>query len=223
MPDWKDPKAYEKNFDRAGWTWEFMRRNAIYREDFAQFAKALKAAPRKGHLFLDGKAAEADQLGRELGAKWGQIALIANPTYDAVPPFFLVGPFEPDGEQVNSFYYEPNESELFNQKLEFATLTFDLRRPLRPQLKRARCLLQERKKGVTSIKPTRSSEKEWGLYLRVLDAKEAGAKTSEIIGTIEAYKDLDNSIDSKYAASDRVSDHHKRAQALRDDPLSLIL
>ena len=218
MPNWKDPKAYEKKRDRTGWAWEFMRRNAKYRDDFAKAAKAWKAIPRKKFMYVGPGAIEAERLSRELGAKWGQLGAIADPSCDAVPKFTLSGPTQPDGQQVDDFYYEPDQSGHFIQKPEFATLTFDLRRPLRPQLKRAGSLLQAREKRVKSIKPARSSETTWGLYLRVLDAKEAGVKTSEIIAAIKAYKIIDY-----YAALDRVSDHLKRARQLRDNPLALIL
>jgi hypothetical protein len=222
MPNWKDPKAYKKKLDRAGWAWEFMRRNPIYRADHAKAADAWAQVPRQGQFFMGGGAYKAEQFARELGAKWGQLDPIANPDRDEVPRFLLAGPIEPDGEQVAGFYLLEEQSDTPQQQLEFATLTFDLRRPLNPQLSRARLLLRERKKSVATVRPVRSSESQWPLYLRVLDAKEAGAKTSEIIAAIYAYRKLREEINKIYAAQDRVADHWKRARQLRDDPLSLI-
>ncbi len=222
MPNWKDPKAYPKDLDRAGWAWEFMRRNQTYRTDYARVAASWEKVPRIGRLHFSGKAYDVDRLARDLGAKWGQLDPIANPDQDGVPRFFLAGPIEPDSEQVQTFYCEHEESGLVLQRPEFATLTFDLRRPLPPQLRRAESLLVIRRKGISVVRPARSSEKQWLLYLRVLDAKEAGAKTSQIIDAIYAYRKLREAINRKYAAQDTVADHLKRAQQLRDDPLSLI-
>jgi hypothetical protein len=222
MPNWKDPKAYPEDLDRAGWVWEFMRRNGAYRADYAKAAAAWKEVPRSGGLYTSGRAYEVDRLARGLGAKWGQLDPIANPDQDEVPRFFLSGPIEPDSEQVQTFYCEHEESGLVLQRPEFATLTFDLRRPLRPQLRRAESMLAIRRKGISVIRPARSSAREWRLYLRVLDAKEAGAKTHQIITEIKAYRILGTSAETKYAAHDRVSDHLKRARQLRDNPLSIM-
>lgn len=221
MPDWKDPEAYEKTLTRAGWAWEFMRRNAAYRQDFFQVATAWKNAPREGPFYVGDAAFEAERLGRELGAKWGQLGSIADPASDAVPTFFLAGPIEPDGEQVDAFYREGVGSGPALQVQEFATLTFDLRRPLRPQLARAGSMLRKRKKGVAALKSVRSSASQWKTYLQLLDAKESGAKTPEIVLKIDPYRGLGKK--DKHAASDRVFDHCKRALQLRENPLTLLL
>jgi hypothetical protein len=218
MPNWKDPKAYDRKFDRAGWAWEFMRRSPKYRADYELVAQAWKAVPRKGHLFRGMKASHVEATAWQLGAKWGLLGPIVDPSCDRAPSFILHGPIQPDGEQVLSFYCGSDDTDMLVQRPEFATLTFDLRRPLRPQIGRAETVLRRRKKGVKSIRPVRSSEKQWPLYLRVLDAKDARAKTSEIIKSIKAYSILEH-----YAALDRVSDHLKAARKLRDNPLALIL
>ena len=83
-------------------------------------------------------------------------------------------------------------------------------------------MLAIRRKGISVVHPARSSAHQWRLYLRVLDAKEAGAKTRDIIAEIKAYRTLGTSADTGYAALDRVSDHLKRARQLLDNPLSIL-
>jgi hypothetical protein len=223
MPDWKNPKHYSVALSRARWAWEFMRRNAEYRNDFMQVAQAWKQVPRSGRNYRGPEAVDVDQLARDLGLKWKQLGPIADPANDATPLFFVAGPIEPDGEQVQAFYETIDMSDRSEQLREFATLTFDLSRPLPEQLRRAAILLRKRKATVPSIKPARSSVAQWRFYLRVLDAKQAGAGTDEIIAAISAYKALGTTAESKYAAQDRVSDHLKRARQLLKNPLSLLL
>jgi len=225
MPDWKSDAeyAFAKKLSRAGWAWEFMRRNPRYRADYGRIANARAHLPRAGHFFKGGKAFEIDRLARASGAHWGQLEAIADPANDRVPAFFLHAPVQPNGEQVDAFFCDPDSSGQFEQKPEFATLVFDVRRPLRQQIQRARVLLQCRQEAQPLIKPVRSAPIQWQLYLRVLDAKEAGASSGQVIVTIKAYKHLGNKADASYAAQDRISDHYKMARSLRDNPLRLFL
>ena len=41
-PDWRSPSDYEylKQLDRAGLSWEFLRRNPEYQKDFARIVEA---------------------------------------------------------------------------------------------------------------------------------------------------------------------------------------
>lgn len=40
-PDWRSPEYVDalKNLDRAGFAWEFLRRNPAYREDYDELAE----------------------------------------------------------------------------------------------------------------------------------------------------------------------------------------
>ena len=230
MAHWKNPTDYEfpDGSTPARWAWEFMRRNPDYRADYAEAAKKLAQCPGNwlhGHGHK-GKPAirmmEALELSRERGFAWGQRDEIADPAQDSVPPFLTVFPIAPNAEQVDLFFYRPMEHAPYVQKPEYATLTFDVRRPLPAQLKRAMELLNSRKKQVDPIKVPHKGSQQWPTYLRLLDADEAGVSTAEIIQAIEAYKCLSNEAADGYTASDRVSDHRKRARELLADPLSLI-
>lgn len=228
MPDWTNAADYDftEKLDRAGWAWEFMRRNDKYQRDYARVERKRARIAGTGHL-LSGRhaseSAEIDGLGHRLGAKWGQSGSIANPAVDQTPAFLLEFPVEPDGEQVEDFYKEPAPGAPLKQQPEFATLTFDVRRPLGPQIKRARGLLNARRKQVKASKAVTRGVKQWPVYLRLLDADAVDATTRQIIRKIEAYRDLGKGIDGNYQASDRVSDHRKRASVLVADPLSVIL
>lgn len=85
MPNWKDPEAYKKTLSRAGWAWEFMRRNTAYRQDFLQVLQIWKSAPREGHFYVGDAAFGAERLGRQLGAKCGQLYSIADPASGRQP------------------------------------------------------------------------------------------------------------------------------------------
>lgn len=224
VPNWKKSAdyAFTTKLDRRGWAWEFMRRSPEYRADFAKVAKAWKAVPREGHLFKGAKAFDVERLERQLAARWGQGGPFADPSSDRVPPFLRLFPIQPDGEQIDSFYYEPDESGLYVQRPDYATLTFDLRKPLPQQLRRAGSMLKKRQINVVITKPPNKGADLWPLYLRVLDADEAGATTAQVIAAIYEYKQLPNSAADGYQADDRVFDHRKRAMSLRADPLTLI-
>jgi len=219
MPQWKCDADYEftKKLDRAGWAWEFMRRNDKYRSDYAGFVSARKKLRRVGPHVRDPAAWDIDARGFQLGADWGQLGSIADPARDEVPRFFVLGPLEPDGEQLEAFFKNADERSIGVQKEEFATLVFDVRRPLSEQLRRAKSMLRRRRKSVTSIKPVRAADRMWLLYLRVLDAREAGAPSKQITALLKQYQHLD-----KIAKPDRTWDHFARARWLRENPLSLI-
>jgi len=220
MNDWAALANYKKKRTRAGWAWEFMRRNPKYRADFQKLSQKWAAIPKKGFLYVGGGPVHAEQFGRVLGAKWGQAGAIADPKQDSAPKFMQFGPIIPDGESVDVFF-EDVEGNAIPQREEFATLVFDVRRPIGPQLRRAKTYLKVRAADIKEqkIKPIRSSETWWPAYLLVLDAKAANASNAEIAAQIPVIKVLKD----KYEASKRVSEYYKRAKQLRDNPLGILL
>src|SRR5687768_3496712 len=134
MPDWTDQTYYKKKRTRFEWTWEFMRRSPKYRKDYEYFEK-LRKPLQQGVLYKGEGAAvvQVDEVGRRLGADWGQRNYIADPARDRPPTFVHAGPVEPADDELGAYYDEDGV-----QEENFATLTFDLRRPLEPQLERAR-------------------------------------------------------------------------------------
>jgi hypothetical protein len=165
--------------------------------------------------------AGVERLGRQLGEKWGQFGSIADPDSDRVPQFVSPGPILASEDWYASLYYA-RDADTALQNSAFVTMTFNLRRPLRPQLRTAKSVLTERRTHFPVARPSRASIRLCGLYLRVLDAKRAGASTKAIIKAIGAYRQLDNTAASGYAATDRVSDHYKYARELMANPLQLL-
>jgi hypothetical protein len=46
-PDWRDPASYDYllTLDRAGWAWEFLRRNPRYRDQAAEAIPVPRSCP----------------------------------------------------------------------------------------------------------------------------------------------------------------------------------
>ena len=69
MLDWTNPKDYEfaEKLDRSEWAWEFMRRNPLYRAEFAGLgsAKAHYNPPKK-----DGETESAPEWPSPLLIPW---------------------------------------------------------------------------------------------------------------------------------------------------------
>jgi len=217
MHNWSDEAHYRKTRTRAQWTWEFMRRNHTYRQDYASFDETRKAVPRKGFVyFIQKKEHDFFDQGRALCATWGQRDWIANPAREEAPAF-VPPPFEPTDEDLGAYFDDGL------QDGEFVTLTFDLRHPVPPQLERAAKVLMRRRKqrGVVVLKPKRWTPSRWRLYLQILDAEEAGLTRAEMKTKIGHYWRLYK--DDKRAVSNRLSDNLEHAYELREYPLSLLL
>lgn len=226
MPDWRKSAdyAFTSKLDLAGWAWEFMRRNRDYHLDFERFRAAVDGLSKESFLHRgeDAYALEdAHRLGTQLGAKWGQGGPIADPARDLPPSFLHVFPLEPDGWQIDAWFQEAGPHGPPMQIARYATLTFDLTRPLKPQLARARHRLSLRQSDFPPEKKPKGKTY-WPTYLRLLDAVAAEADTPQIISGIEAYRHLDNTAATGYRANDRVSDHKKAALKLLANPLSLL-
>lgn len=62
--DWRSPRAYDElnRLDRAGFAWEFLRRNADYQRDYARTVRRIASG------VVDEETALA-----QLGSQWGLI------------------------------------------------------------------------------------------------------------------------------------------------------
>lgn len=186
VPDWEDPTAYPEtdDLDSQLWRWQFLRRREDYREDWlywaprthdSQFFRCQKIGPE--HLEFQARMPGAFD-------KYSLFALLnpANPC-----PFYLR--FLPTFGYIETgrglSYYRGGKLTELDLPEGTVAVTFDLTQPLKPQLarvKRALVELQERRAG-RRVERRRHPEK-WPLYLRVLDARDAGATWETIASKI---------------------------------------
>lgn len=240
MPNWESASdyAFTAKLDAIGWTWEFLRRNAQYREDFAK-VKATQELHKGEALDSDSKDPhESGDLpnGWTLGAKWWIKGPIRDPARNEPPIFITDFPWQPNLQQVKSFFRVDADATAWEdiednvapheipeiQRLEFATLVFDLRKPLPEQIKRGRESLSKRqaylKKEIKKPPPHKGWEN-WRLYIRLLDAREGKATYAEIAETI--FKDQLGGKEG-YDPTKKIEKQLMRARALQEDALSLL-
>lgn len=206
--DWRDAEHYRfcAGLDQAGWAWQFLRRNAEYRADYAWFIatwRALEAdygAPPGRDFFrwkqdprawrsaaeIAGCGAEAcpgenDQVLIEcwMGAKWGLRQFPPDPAS-----------LQPDGlawreQPVCVEALDPAEIHVLQQSAARIALAFDLALPLGPQLEAARVrLIAARhalaKSGRLPATSLRAGVPLWTKWLRLLDGLEQDAALDDI-------------------------------------------
>ena len=187
-PNWRDSTAYSERLTDWQWRWEFLRRDEEYQADFARlhpadFARQVDAYrdialpdgveswEQHFKLFASMPGTDAEPGCRE---KYGVEHL-----WDPAQPKPSRGLFVQECPYVVRFASEHRFRELDSSG---ATLmAFDLRRPLRQQLKRAEQnlkLIQVELYG--HPREHRQHRAKWARYLRIFDAKAAGAAAREI-------------------------------------------
>lgn len=237
MPNWKNASdyAFTSSLDDLGWTWEFLRRNPTYREDYGKAKNSLAdVSSAEQHLKFNVPPDSSNvRLWWNLGLSWWIYGPIRDPARDD-PPRFLTGfPWQPNSAEAESFFAAtPEESQDEEaavpyqipqvQRAGFALLVFDLRKPWGPQKIRAAAIFNARQaalsKGVIKFPPHKGSEN-WPMYLRVLDAREAKVTCAEIAMAL-----LANEFGDK-AGNDpakKVEKYWAQAKRLRLHPTSLL-
>jgi len=232
--NWINAKNYKftADLDRDGWAWEFLRRNVEYQAEYEKAAKCGDPVydPPKLDNESDsqwiGRVIQDDTEPRKshpligLAVKWG-LAILQDPAGKSVPEFLPAYPFLPEWSALDALYGREIDDAPIRMKPDVAVIAFDVSRPLSKQLDLAKRLFFSRQADVTARRKNWKPGN-WTLYLRLLDAKVAGAATSEIIAAIDEYSVLPNDAASGYLADDRVSDHLKQARRLCSDPLSVL-
>lgn len=191
LPDWRDPSSYGEtsSWSDLRWRWEFLRRRKDLRIDFERYAPRAAALRNDDYLKL-GLTELVDQIASEGfttapfgGQPYGYIG-IPNPRISALPDAFLAFisterpsgglhpyfaedglPAYPDGVQ-----FSPNQ----------AVWVFDLDWDLDLQLVMAREQLTKLQAGREKRRAVKDHKGKRLTYLRVLDAREAGASLAEI-------------------------------------------
>ena len=178
IPDWRDEDAYpapdELSMDE--WRWEFLRRNAQYREDFARSedsftdeskARYFERVYKLGHpvdpqrSVRDILSAEPEQDDFYFGNEFGDIVRFVDTCISNI--------YSPLGEIDERFSLNQEDYGLY--------LRINLRRPLPPQFEKFVEIAEISQKSWNQGKRfiRRPNIKKWPLYLRVLDARSVGA------------------------------------------------
>jgi hypothetical protein len=138
------------------WRWEFLRRCEAYQAAFESY----------GH--------DQDSAGYLSGCKDFAVTGLCDPATPKVPINLL------NFRHPYEVRFASKEKFAQMRKQHVRLMAFDLNRPLRPQFEKARQYLEILQSGIGKPAEQRSHRSKWARYLRVLDAKAANAKASDI-------------------------------------------
>lgn len=197
LPDWTADWMYQEHlddWDDSRWRWEFLRRRDDYRADF-QSALATVAEPFESidlgpewvtMMVGDGmRALPFDHV----GAYRYQLHQFFDPV---ISNWCGLGPEWHSGLVFGGFDrtdYAPNAEGVWEEieARHMVAFTFDLRRPITPQLAEAKLELKNEQARfyedlpkVKAPKAAKHHRDKWPVYLRALDARAAGASYSQI-------------------------------------------
>src|SRR5690348_2272148 len=176
VPNWRDANAYPKpdELTETRWRWEFTRRRNDYREDWLKYSEETihrQGGPQLAAFTRDHRQFRAQMPGTEAATRYG-LPNLPNPALASPRNLWFVPRY---GEVLSGFAL-PDENH--------AALLFDLRAPISPQVSRAEEWLESRQRGhLAHIVARRGSRTKWPVYLRVLDAHDAG-ETFEQMGKV---------------------------------------
>ncbi len=208
-PRWQDPEDYRYTAELSptGWAWEFVRRNPEYREFWDAEVRRLLEAIRKGDSDYYGsrvgfrpgtkEPAHTDPnaprfwiYSKQCQEQWG-FGPPTNPYIEGASPAAFsgasVGAFIPgisgDLKVLRTVLRWAEEEDWELQHLRASIV--DLRQPIAPQLERIRAYLlltqkELKEQGEIKVQRTTRHDKKWPMYLRLLDARAAGATPQEI-------------------------------------------
>ncbi len=214
MPDWKDDAAYgfTGKLDQAGWAWEFLRRNEQYHADWERYA-------REGWESWG----EDPQMFYSYIANTYGVSSLQDPAEDK--PGFIFGiPRHVNnqliGYQTSKYQFIEGQGgpSIYTAKGQWVTIpqgqvavTFDMERPLDPQIKFIKKILKENQKLRKKKRPTLHRDN-WTIYLRVLDARSVKASYNVITSVLyEVTGDIQ--LECDYTGRHKVRDIYKN-QAL---------
>ena len=210
VPDWRDENAYpgEDELTNDEWRWEFLRRRNDYREDFARPDESY-IGESKGRYF------ERVYFMGNLADPTRSVKAMKTKKPDTIDPFsnLFQGNFDITflDTDLKALCGHPFDGELPRGEAQpyHIDLRVDLTYPLPPQFLR---LYRFAESAQASWQPyvRRPRPSKWPLYLRVLDARDAGAKLREIGEVVLGYADYD-------AAAKRAAETHKAARRLQED------
>lgn len=190
VPDWRDPVYLsdygeypadcEHKWTKLKWKWEFIRRRDDYRNDFFAAMESLDYNPMASEDsgYIDGLVFEHD------GAKKYGLLSFLDPRVGRWLGGFVEEELEyGNGIQFGCRCHEDNE---YSER--YITITFDLSRDLNEQINSIKDELYRSQgyfyeiEDITPdvLKKRRDRDDKWPLYLRILDARSAGATYLEM-------------------------------------------
>jgi Family of unknown function (DUF6499) len=206
VPDWRDAAAYPSpdELTLEQWRWEFLRRNHDYRRDYFRDSDSFGAESRARyfervyhilHPFDPMQSVRSILSDSADGSIFG-------PSFEAV---FVES-------RLQHWYcdmYELKSRVLSDAEPHHLFIRVDLKRPLEPQFHALKQIAKNAQRSWNGgkINVRRAHKRNWPLYLRVLDARDAGASYATIAREL-----LKNRNSTEQAARDIV----KQAEALRD-------
>ena len=212
VPNWKDKAAYPKGPDEltdTQWRWEFLRRRHDYRH--AWETAAARIAPIRPEGSSDrsecrvGLIDDAEVLFGLRGMcphpGWADVSwpfLIFNDAY----PKVVLGDIWPGGGALEPLR-EMLQRDVGTLSATEIAAVFDITEPIPPQIEEVKSTLKMYQEvlirtgtrtGQKVKKQRRESRSKphWPTYLRVLDAKDAGASLKVIGFTLTVHSDIDN-------------------------------
>lgn len=215
LPDWRDPSAYQETseWNDLRWRWEFLRRRDDLRRDFDRYAPDAVAL-RNANFVKLGLPEVSDQMASPTfttapfgGQPYGYEG-IPNPRVSALPDALLA--FITTAQPIGGLhtYYAEGAVPAYPDGVRFspdqAVWVFDLDWNIDHQLALAREQLGRLQASREHRKGSKDHKAKWPTYLRVLDAKEAGASLTEIAAILP----------DSYARRDAQTAHNVIQQAI---------
>lgn len=219
-PDWKDARAYRKKRTFAEWAWEFLRRNPRYEQFYlasmVKYERQPELIREAERLTLERdesgnfpEAPDDPQLAKffkimEAGNMWYSLLNFPRPPWQDKVELKIEGiAYCLGGNSANAELVYPRKDEVL--------CLFGLHLPIKAQLKEIEKILVREKKRL-GLSDEKSRENIYPNYLRILDAKLAGAKSREIAEEISAGSGL--KVDTFYRDIAAVRDGYRAARAL---------
>jgi hypothetical protein len=178
VPDWRDQASYPTldEMDQVGWRWEFLRRRHGYRLDWCRDPGEFGVSQARYFQDVYGIAPPADPLQsvRQLLKK----AESFRPSKEALFPSGWGHDFRFVEERLSGRYASFDElSRIIPPEPHWydVYIRMDLRQELQPQF----AVLLKLFKRIRRPRAVRQHPHRWSLYLRLLDARDAGASYAD--------------------------------------------
>jgi hypothetical protein len=185
VPDWRDTAAYEVDRSPRQWRWEFLRRRQDYREDWLRHYQPC----RREALAIFGDSPLPEGV-TSWEAHFSGHARFPDSAwkYGIAPmldPARQYSEFElwqsAQGEHPRFLRFASRESFEEIEEAGHAVVVFDLSCSLPEQLRKAEHRLRPQQSELFGSVDRRRHKQKWSVYLRTIDARDAG-ETLESIG-----------------------------------------
>ena len=208
-PDWKNEQKYPnpRNTSPEEWAWEFVRRNHEYQKDYESLVAGLPPLKTQKDNWSKYEPVNKE-IRKHFSQKFG-VSYARSPSKRFSKNLkFERQPVIITKPRIKK--YEINYGEVL--------VSFDLLKPINPQLKKIKIELEKQKDIFHEIykepeNKKRAQTEKYQTYLRVLDAKYAKVKNSEIAKIL--YPDEEN-LYPDYASKDKVKKDYLAAKRLQN-------